>query len=690
MSCGVNGFLQAEMDERDLAKSTVEVPSTPPPADVILTSQESILSTEGPGSPTDEDRCFRAELIDESNVVDLPAVISQTPPPSSQIQNHHQQRLPQLIHTGQNGQSTSASGYVSSSQRSAIPSPPVTGLNSASRDRRGSAASPFTMEYVPPSTSQIAAASSDELRAMLQASMGEHTRLKMETAHHKLQFNLLNLQADEDAKRAAVEHEMTRREVEALRQAESARQARRDLGGAIESSQAKYLQLKAAYDELVEENESLQKRVKLAKRLIQQKEEETVNLGDEKELLLNRLRENREHFHLLCSPGGMFHGAMTPKTNTSPVHTRGTPNQTPRAKTNNANSGRLARDHGAEPIAALLQALSQENNSAPNTPITGHRPTPRNVARHQRNVQSMSSLPTTPLGPSGRPRTGYSGLLPSADLVPQTEPATLRFNGHFGVPSLSASVGAKASTGRDRNPPETPTRHRHRLPDLQERDPSRESTISADEEAGSGHANEELARQAFELVAARTQAHQQSSASSFPRLSQPRAHAHAHTQSQPQSLSFFHSRPDDDVFESQASQAALAMLRRDARESFEVASSADDLRDGTPATSQGLAEKSAKLQARLFGGLNKVGATSVDKRKFSGAIGSGQGGVGSAGGAGSLDGHQLSPAKKVRVVPSLRDTDDSHRRHHHYQQEQRQQEQQQQQLPRVGLGIQYN
>jgi hypothetical protein len=59
------------------------------------------------------------------------------------------------------------------------------------------------------------------------------------------------------------------------------------------------------------------------------------------------------------------------------------------------------------------------------------------------------------------------------------------------------------------------------------------------------------------------------------------------------------------------------MLRRDPRESFEVASSVGGSRDGTPPLAA--PEKSTKLQAKLYAGVNKSGFTAVnDKRKFSG------------------------------------------------------------------------
>jgi hypothetical protein len=85
------------------------------------------------------------------------------------------------------------------------------------------------------------------------------------------------------------------------------------------------------------------------------------------------------------------------------------------------------------------------------------------------------------------------------------------------------------------------------------------------------------------------------------------------------------------------------MLRRDPRESFEVASSVDGSRDGTP-TPVTATEKSAKLQAKLFAGLNKSGVlppSSAEKRKFDEAL--------------KRADPIASPTKKLRLAGGLRD-----------------------------------
>ncbi|KAI1341307.1 hypothetical protein F5Y15DRAFT_377654 [Xylariaceae sp. FL0016] len=513
------------------------VPSTPPDTDAhhVSLSQQSIPSTEAPASPIDPPAEIKTEATEgrrSSNIIPS----SLTPPPSSQA--------PQM-----NGAAGMPLGYISA-QRANLFSPPATNVQLHARE--GATAS----EYLPPTATQIAEAPIEELRSLMQSCLAENARLNMETAHHRLQYNLLSMQAEEDANRAAVEHEMTRREVEFLRITENARQARRELDSATDSTLLKYRDLKTRHEAATKEIETAHKRLKSSTKLIKQQADEIDSLTDERDMLLNRIRENREHFHMLCSPGGAFHGALTPKTPSapSPQQYRGTPRQTPRSLHRDV---RHENDPNQAGFAALLQALSHDNNSAPSTPTTASRPAPRLPPKHTRGVQSLSSLPTTP---TSRPRGHHSVLLPSVDLVPQTEPP--RYGGNR--PSLASS---------SRYGPETPVQRSGRR--------SRESTISAED-------NEELARAALESVAAATRSY----------MSQG-SHASRRRDDE-----------EEEVYESQASQAASEMLRRDPGESFEVASSVGS-RDGTPIPT----EKTARLQSRLYAGLNKAGLAS-EKRKY--------------------------------------------------------------------------
>ncbi|GKT93716.1 FAD-dependent oxidoreductase-like enzyme [Colletotrichum tofieldiae] len=553
-------------------RSVADEPTTPQDNDILAlnSSQVTLPSTEVPASPIDPNQSFKTEANDDrlSSSAVIPS--SLTPPPSSQV----------VAHAG-NGALQTAYG---ASQRSALFSPPATGLNTTVRRDGG-----LGTEYLPPAPQQVLEATADELRAMMQASIAEHAKLKMEAAHHKLQYNLLSLQADEDAKRAAVEHEMTRREIEALRTAEYSRHAVRELSAASESAQMKYLQMKMWYEEAMDENDALARRLKMAKKVISQKEEDIIGLTEERDMLLNRIRENREHFHMLCSPGGIFHGAMTPKQ-----HTISTPQQAHRA-TPSRRPGRPTARPGQD---------NNNNNSAPTTPTTAVRPAPRVPAKHTRNAQSLSSLPTTPLSRAQR-HEQQSGLLPSVNLVPQSEPRHRYTNAQNIIPGTPPPAIQERVQERTRK--------------------SRESTISADD-------NEELARQALESVA--------KSASFLSQTSRASRNGR-------RPLPNGGNEDEEEVYESQASQAASEMLRRDPRESFEVASSVGS-RDGTPAP----AEKSARLQAKLFSGITKSGA---DKRKFGNGHGPGQ----------EARSEMVSPPKKMRVGGPIGDN------------------------PKVGLGIQY-
>ncbi|KAL7938759.1 hypothetical protein V8C35DRAFT_289111 [Trichoderma chlorosporum] len=511
-------------------------PSTPQEHDAGAhpLSQITLPSTEIPGSPMDTNQSFKTEAMDDRPAITvIPS--SLTPPPSTQV-------------AASNGASRRT---YSNSQQSALFSPPATILNTM-RERDNES------DYTPPAPHRVLEASADELRAMLQTCIAENQKLKMEAAHHKLQYNLLSLQADEESKRAAVEHDMVRREVDALRMAEHSRQAKRELSTVSESIQNKYLQMKMWYESAMEENEALSRRVKLAKKVIQQKEEETMTLVEEREMLLNRIRENREHFHMLCSPGGIFHGALTPKQAMTSTPHQQQQRTTSRALHREETDG---REHG---LSALLEAMSQSqsqennaaimaannNNSAPSTPMVMARPASRLVRRHQRNAQSMSALPTTP---ASRLRGDNSGLLPSVNLVAQTEPRS-RYSQRRFVPTT---------------PPSQRQSRRRR----------RESTISAED-------NEELARQAIESVKAVQSLSSRDAPAGIPVSSQ---------------------EDDAQVQDSQASQAAAEMLRRYPGQGHQAASS----RDGTA----GPAEKSAAMHAKLFAGSSKT-ATGAEKRKL--------------------------------------------------------------------------
>ncbi|KAI9732268.1 MAG: hypothetical protein M1818_007587 [Claussenomyces sp. TS43310] len=499
------------------APEVVEMPSTPQPHHATLPSgiPEGMSPTTstlvaGPSSPT---QAFGAQLpscddMDQIRFTSPPPLpsSSMTPPPSSQQPVKRQGPASPLLRAVTPTMST-------------LSSPPLTHVNGVKRE-----SSP-EVPYSIPTPQQIAEASSANVREMLQASIAENSRLeiklseaRMLAAHHKLQHNLLTIETEVAAKRMEVEHEMTRREVDILQMAEQSRQARHQ-GSPVHADNSRYnTELKAYCEAMHGENKVLHKRLRKAKQMLAEKEEDLMLIAEENRNFLKRIRENREHLNMLKSPGGIYaslspHGSNPSYPATPQQYIRGTPRQTPQT---------VHREHenSQDSFAALLMADRVLNQgSAPSTPTVSSRQPHRNHPRHNRGVQSMSSLPSTPA--RSRPMTDKGNLLPAVQFAPQSVP---RYRSH---PDLFA-----------------PTQERSRK--------SRDSTISASD--------------AEDIVG-------------------------------------YRSDDDEEIDESQASQSASAMLRRDPRESFEVVSTP------TPTIA---AEKSGLLQAKIFGSVTKPGN---DKRK---------------------------------------------------------------------------
>lgn len=268
--------------------------------------------------------------------------------------------------------------------------------------------------FVPPTAEELAEASTEHLRDMVQAVLAENVKLdiaareaRMSAAHYKLQHNLLTIESEEAVKRMEVEHDMTRREVQALQH------HGRDSAG------YEYIpKLKAYCKSLEEDNAVVYRRLDKAKRVIRLKDEQLTDVKEENSRLLERIRQNREHINVLRSPGGPLYISPPKPSPTTPQQYRATPKQTPMTN----RSIRQAPPGSGRAFEALLLAdavLSQENNSAPNTPMLSRRNDPQTPSRHHRGVQSLSSLPTTPR--SARPAAGNSTLLPSAQFSPEAE-----------------------------------------------------------------------------------------------------------------------------------------------------------------------------------------------------------------------------------------------------------------------------
>jgi len=387
----------------------VETPSTPQPLGAELPTKADIPRSTSP--TTSMIVAGSSSALHSSSI---------TPPPSSQA--------PHLFHAN--------SSHRFASPGVVIPSSPPPTVNGA-RPREGAA-----VGLTRPTKEELESCTHEELLAMVQKVISENAGLeaiaseaRMSAAHYKLQHNLLTIESEEALKRMEVEHDMTRREVQVLQFNGQGREA-------IEFIP----KLKAYCKSLEEENIALHRRLEKAKKVIEATEDDLMDQKEENARLRARIRQNREHINTLRSPGGPLH-ISTPKTGPStPQQYRYTPKHTP----NTNRSVRYVREHtqdNQEKFNALLLAgsvLSQENNSAPSTPVMARRTDARTpTSRHSRGVQSLSSLPTTPSSGRG---LATSHLLPSAQFSPQAEARVAETLGHVAAHSRERRRKSRDST----------------------------------------------------------------------------------------------------------------------------------------------------------------------------------------------------------------------------------------------------
>lgn len=232
----------------------------------------------------------------------------------------------------------------------------------------------------------------DQLRALVSELLPALGEARVTAAHSKLQHSLLSIETEESAKRAEVEHEATRREVQVLQEGSPVH--RHSFSPrSPQASMQRSLHLALAHcRELQQENSMFNKRLKASKKVIAQLDGQNTDLKEHIQLLRQRIKDNRDHLKELQSSGAIsIHG--TPLTEFStPL-----PKDTPRTP---ATTSRVARDANqavSSQIDALLfagQVLNGEANSVPSTPS---QPRSRKIhQQHIRGAHSLSSLPTTP------------------------------------------------------------------------------------------------------------------------------------------------------------------------------------------------------------------------------------------------------------------------------------------------------
>ncbi|KAL8739371.1 MAG: hypothetical protein Q9190_007833, partial [Brigantiaea leucoxantha] len=407
--------------------SDMSVPRTPSP--------EAAMRQREPTPPS------MSGDVEDSNTIDSqyrstppPASVDLTPPPSSQIPK----------------QSTKSS-HMSNKRDHSLASPPPT-LRTAPPISSGRLFGEL------PTVESVQELNNDKLRTLVAELLPALTEARMTAAHAKLQHNLLSMESAESAKRAEVEHEMTRREVQVLQEASPI--SRGGFGNSLglhspQASTQRHLEFALKHcRELQTELGLLERRFHQAKKFIRDLSGKNEDLKEINQLLRQRIRENRDHLDTLRSSGAISVNG-TPITDFgTPIHSKFTP-RTP----GSARSAHPMNSHGRgqDPFDALIFAGEVLNNEANSVPST---PTPYKVRKpqshHIRGAHSLSSLPSTPN--RSRPMTAADNPL----LTPNP-PRPLQPRG-----SISAAPGTHHL------PHPTESRHRE----------DRDSTISASEDEG--------------------------------------------------------------------------------------------------------------------------------------------------------------------------------------------------------------
>lgn len=294
-----------------------------------------------------------------------------TPPPSTQ--------LPRA--TAKSGQER-----LTSSREHSLLSPPAT-LKTGPPIRGGSLYGEL------PSLEAAWKMNIDELRGLVTDLLPALGEARVTAAHSKLQHSLLSIETEESAKRAEVEHEATRREVQVLQEGSPVNRHTFS-PRSPQASMQRNLQLALAHcRDLQQENSVLEKRSRSSKKIITQLDGENSDLKEQVQILRQRIKENRDHLNEMQSSGALsIHG--TPMTEYgTPMH-----NRTPRTP---ANTGRQIRETHAvgsqDPIDNLLLAGHFLNGEASSVPSTPNQQRPRKInAQHLRGAHSLSSLQNTP------------------------------------------------------------------------------------------------------------------------------------------------------------------------------------------------------------------------------------------------------------------------------------------------------
>lgn len=278
----------------------------------------------------------------------------------------------------------------------------------------------------------------EKLRGLVAELLRKLSEARMSAAHANLQYSLLSIENAESTKRAEVEHEMNRREVQVLRESVTLQPGVKPLNSPSTPHPGTQRHLDLALKqcrEMQTDKAFLERRLRRARKLILRLDGKNTELIEETQFLRLRIKQNRDRFNAMRSSGAI-------SVTGTPFSDLGTPLPKGNPRTPNAARmppGLTSHVGSQDPFDALLfagQVLNEETNSVPSTP--SHPKLRKAHSSHIRGAHSLSSLPATP--DRSRPitadgtrftpmvryvrerRPGFSGKNPQMDAIEGDRP----------------------------------------------------------------------------------------------------------------------------------------------------------------------------------------------------------------------------------------------------------------------------
>lgn len=240
-----------------------------------------------------------------------------------------------------------------------------------------------------PTGEEIDKASEQDLRSIAKELLAVAQESRMSSLHFKLQNSLLSFSSNEAIKRAEVEQQLARREVEILQSSEYRnRQGPAEIKPLQPVSNAELELALRRNQELERSHDALDRRFRRAKRLIEQEKVKSDFLNEENKRLKDRIFANRQHLSQMIENGSMaFSPHAEPQT-----PRRGTVSHNPHA---NQHVAREENDGFATLLAAGRVLSNRDSASGASSPEHHHH---HHHHHHQYSNGDMysSSYPRTP------------------------------------------------------------------------------------------------------------------------------------------------------------------------------------------------------------------------------------------------------------------------------------------------------